>query len=65
MASGELPDPEIYNAIPYLEQLEDRLRFGRDYLNGLLDQLDLRDRPNVERRCMNRPMVPKDWPIGS
>ena len=63
MARDELPDPEIYNAIPYLEQLEERLGFGRDYLNGLLDTLHLHDQPDVERRCMHRPMVPKDWPI--
>lgn len=64
MANGELPNPETYNAIPYLDQLEDRLGAGRGYLNRMLDQLDLRDRPDVERRCMHRPMVPKDWPIG-
>jgi len=64
MANGELPDPETYNAIPHLEELEDRLGFGRDYLNGMLDQLDLRDRPDVERRCMHRPMVPDNRPIG-
>ncbi len=63
MMRGELPDPETYNAIPYLEQLEDRLGSGRDYLNGMLDQLDLRDRPDIERQGMHRPMVPKDWPI--
>ncbi len=62
MAIGDLPDPETYNAIPYLEQLEDRLGFGRDYLNDMLDQLDLRDQPNVERRGLHRPMVPKEWP---
>ena len=64
MAHGELPDPESYNAIPYLDELEERLGSGRDYLNGLLDKLDLRDRPGVERRCLHRPMVPREWPIG-
>lgn len=65
MACGELPDPETYNAIPYLEQLDDRLGSGRDYLNSMLDQLALRDRPNVERQCMYRPMVPKGPAVGS
>ena len=63
MANGELPDPETYEPIPYLEQLEDRLAAGRDYLNDMLDRLDLRDRPNVERSGIHRPMVPEDWPI--
>ena len=63
MMSGELPVPEEYNALPYLDELEDRLGFGRDFLNDMLDKLDLRDRPDVERRCVHHPMVPKDWPI--
>ena len=56
MQAGELP-------VPYLQELEDRLSFGRDFLNDMLDKLDLRDRPNVQRRCMHNPMVPKDGPI--
>ena len=40
--SGEWPDPEEYEAIPYLDQIEDRLASGRDYLKGLLAQLGLR-----------------------
>ncbi|MFO7897720.1 MAG: sugar phosphate isomerase/epimerase family protein [Planctomycetota bacterium] len=40
--SGELPDPEEYEAVPYAEQMEERLAFGRDYLQGLLDRLGLR-----------------------
>ena len=64
MAAGELPDPETYNAIPYFDQLEERLAFGRDYLNDMLDRLDLHDRPDIERPGMHRPMVPREWPIG-
>jgi len=63
MMAGELPVPEEYNKIPYLDELDDRLSFGRDYLNDLLDKLDLRDRPGVERRGLHHPMVPEDWPI--
>ena len=39
---GEIPPVEEYEAIPYLEQMEERLAFGRDYLNGVLDKLKLR-----------------------
>jgi sugar phosphate isomerase/epimerase len=42
IADGELPAPEAYEAIPYTDQLAERLAFGRDYLNGLLGRLDLR-----------------------
>lgn len=40
--AGEIPPVEEYEAIPYLEQMEERLAFGRDYLNGVLDKLKLR-----------------------
>ena len=56
MQVGELP-------VPYLHELEDRLSFGRGLLNDMLDKLDHRDRPNVQRRCMHNPMVSKDGPI--
>jgi len=36
IATGELPDPAEYEKIPYADELEDRLYFGRDYLNKLL-----------------------------
>ncbi|MHC4712021.1 MAG: sugar phosphate isomerase/epimerase family protein, partial [Planctomycetota bacterium] len=39
--SGELPDPEEYEKIPFLEELEVRLARGRDYLTGLIEQLRL------------------------
>lgn len=61
--AGEMPVPEEYNTIPFVEELEDRLHFGRDYLNELLDRLDLRDKPGVGRQGLRRPMVPPDWPI--
>ena len=37
--TGTLPDPETYEAIPYLEQLEERLSAGRDYLQQVVGQL--------------------------
>jgi sugar phosphate isomerase/epimerase len=40
--SGEWPDPQQYEAIPYLDQMEERLSFGRDYLKSLLERLNLR-----------------------
>jgi len=42
LESGDLPPVEEYEAVPYLEQMERRLSSGRDYLNGLLQKLDLR-----------------------
>jgi len=41
IASGEIEDPEQYEAVPMVEQLEDRLAQGRDYLLGLLARLKL------------------------
>jgi len=61
--AGELPDPEVYNAVPYLDELEERLASGRDALNEWLDLLDLRDKPNVPRRDLHRPHIPPEWPI--
>lgn len=40
--AGEIPPVDEYEAIPYLEQMEERLAFGRDYLKGLLERLNLR-----------------------
>ena len=39
--TGELPDPEEYEAIPYADEMQQRLESGRDYLNGLLERLGL------------------------
>lgn len=42
LISGEIPPVDEYEAIPYLDQMEERLAFGRDYLNGVLERLNLR-----------------------
>jgi len=39
--NGDLPKPEEYEKIPYIEELEDRLRDGRDYLKSLINRLNL------------------------
>ena len=39
--SGELPDPEEYEKIPFAEELEERLHSGRDYLKGMINRLGL------------------------
>ena len=39
--NGDLPKPDAYEAIPYLEQMEERLCSGRDYLAGLLKKTGL------------------------
>jgi len=39
--SGELPDPEEYEKIPHVEELEDRLHAGRDYLKKMIHHLGL------------------------
>ncbi len=36
--NGELPVPEEYEKIPYIEQLEDRLKTSRDYLKQIIYQ---------------------------
>jgi len=40
--SGELPDPGEYEAVPYLEQMEERLASGRECLKGELGRLGLK-----------------------
>ena len=37
--SGEIPDPVEYEAIPFTDQLEDRLRIGRDHLKAAVERL--------------------------
>ena len=39
--AGELPPPDEYEAIPYLDQIEERLASSRDYLRELLERLEL------------------------
>lgn len=41
LASGELPDVDQYEAIPYLEQVEERLVFGTQHLRNLIRKLNL------------------------
>jgi len=42
MSSGELPDPDEYEDIPYADQMAERLAYGRDYLNASLERLGLK-----------------------
>jgi len=49
VAAGSLPDPHTYDRIPHVEELVDRIAAARDYLNQLVDRLDLRDRSQVPR----------------
>ena len=39
--TGVRPDPEEYEQIPHLDELEERMAAGRDYLRQLLARLDL------------------------
>ncbi|MCY2931021.1 MAG: sugar phosphate isomerase/epimerase [Planctomycetota bacterium] len=41
LAAGELPDPDEYEKIPHVSEVESRLAAGRDYLNGLIHTLGL------------------------
>jgi len=41
LTSGEMPSLEAYEATPYMDEMEERLSFGRDYLNKLLHKLQL------------------------
>ena len=38
---GGIPEMMAYEEVPYLEQAEDRLSFGRDYLKSLLREMNL------------------------
>ncbi len=42
LQAGELPDPETSEQTDYADEMDERLRFGRDYLNNLLNELDLK-----------------------
>ncbi|OGV48726.1 MAG: hypothetical protein A2X49_03875 [Lentisphaerae bacterium GWF2_52_8] len=39
--SGELPEPDKYETIPFIDELEERLSCGRDYLKGTIRRLGL------------------------
>ncbi|MBI3944412.1 MAG: sugar phosphate isomerase/epimerase [Armatimonadetes bacterium] len=41
IAAGEWESPAEYEAIPYMDQMMERLHFGRDYLKGMLGTLGL------------------------
>jgi len=41
LASGELPAVDVYEAIPYLEQMEERIASGAEHLRGILEKLNL------------------------
>lgn len=41
--AGSRPDPDEYDKIPYEEELEERLHFGRDHLKTVLKELKLDD----------------------
>ena len=43
LAAGELLQPEEYEKIPFLQECEERLAAGRDYLQGLLTTLGLHE----------------------
>jgi sugar phosphate isomerase/epimerase len=42
ISRGEVEDVSEYEAIPYKNQMVDRLKTGMDYLNGVIDELNLR-----------------------
>ncbi len=47
--TGVRPDPDEYEKIPHLQELEERMLAGRDHLRGLLARLGLaEDRPGAE-----------------
>jgi hypothetical protein len=41
LQSGELSDPLVDEETEYAVEMDERLRFGRDFLSGLLDELQL------------------------
>ena len=43
LQAGSLPDPDTYEQVEYADEMQDRLIYGRDYLNGLLQELELTD----------------------
>lgn len=43
IGAGELPEPLVYEKIPYVDELEDRVHAGRDYLQKMVRKLGLID----------------------
>lgn len=58
LAEGTLPDPETYEPIPYLDQHEQRLAEGRQYLADLIARLGLEDRPDRPRHYQSLSILP-------
>ncbi len=48
ISAGELADPEEYEKIPHVEEVEIRLRGGAKYLKRLIGKLNLADRVNIQ-----------------
>ncbi|MHB1483513.1 MAG: sugar phosphate isomerase/epimerase family protein [Saccharofermentanales bacterium] len=48
LKNGEFPDVSDYESIPYIEQMEERLNYGRNHLKGLLKKLNLDFKGNVK-----------------
>jgi sugar phosphate isomerase/epimerase len=49
--AGELPDPDVAEQTPHVEQVEQRLRAGAEYLKALVSRLGLQDRGQPQRPC--------------
>ncbi|HEY3416406.1 MAG TPA: hypothetical protein VGM23_05935, partial [Armatimonadota bacterium] len=58
LRAGALPDPDTYEKIPHVTEVEERLTAARDYLNALLGELGLTDRPlSLDRKISLAPQI--------
>ena len=57
--AGTLPHPEAYEKKPHVEEVEERLGAGRDYLKNILGELGLRDKTGHARNSRNLSMMVK------
>jgi len=54
---GTLPEPNTYEKIPHVDEVEERLAAARDYLKGMITELGLADRPDYQPLSRNLSMM--------
>ena len=59
MREGTLPIPDEYEKVPHVEEVEERLAAGRDYLKGMIAELGLTDRADYQVISRNISMMIK------
>jgi len=60
LRAGTLPNPDAYDKLPHVEELEERLASARDYLKMMIVTLNLADRPDYCPPSHNLSMAARD-----